>query len=64
MQKLFVCQDAVQFVLYEQFDAQFVPKVLEFIAGLGGELPCGLVRAFKIAFSINVPIFSSAGMHT
>ena len=33
MPKLFVCQDDVQFVLKEEFDAWFIPKDLESKAG-------------------------------
>ena len=63
MPKLFVCQDPVQFASYEEFDYLFAPKVLESLAGLRGIMSCGLVRACKIAFSINLPVFSCAAVH-
>ena len=40
----------VQFVSQEEFDAQFVPNVLESMVGLGGITSCFLVRACEIAF--------------
>ena len=62
MPKLFVCQDEVQFVLYEEFDAQFVLKVLESMAGLGSVTSCGLVSVCDIGiFYYFTSIFLSCG---
>ena len=57
MSKLFAYQDIVQFALYEEFDSQFAPEVLE--AGFGGIMSHGLVGACEIAFSVNLMVFSS-----
>ena len=63
MPKLFVCQDTVHFVTKEEFDVWLVQNILEFMAGLGGVISCGLFRAYEIAFSINLPVFSCAAVH-
>ena len=63
MPKLFVCQDIVQFVSYEEFDSQFAPNILESLVGLGGIMFCGLVKACKIAICINLPVFFSGAVH-
>ena len=63
MPKLFVCQDKVQFVSEEVFDAWFVPKGLESMLELGGITSCGLDRASEIAFCINLPVFSCTAVY-
>ena len=59
----FFCQDAVQFVSYEELDSQFAQKVLEYLAGLGDVISCGLVRACQIAFPINLTVLSCTAGH-
>ena len=61
MLKLFVCQEAVYFGM-----KNFIYSLLqrESVAVLGGIMSCCLVRACEIAFSVNLPVFSCAAVHT